>query len=108
MRGDGLAKRGALHAVVCRGLECRLRNAERLRGDADAAAVQSRHGDFEAWNSFSSNSMGVIEWFGCRAVRVVACVVACVAACVAVCDLSPGRPTERHPEPGQMLQKGSW
>ena len=56
--------------------------------------------------------MGVIEWFGCRAVRVVACVVACVAACVVACvvacDLSPGRPTERHPEPDQMLQKGSW
>ena len=49
MRCDGLAEGCALHAVVRRRLQRRLRDSKRLGSDADAPAVQRRHGDFEAW-----------------------------------------------------------
>ena len=46
--GDGLAERDALVGVADREIQRALRDAERLRRDADAAAVERGHGDGEA------------------------------------------------------------
>jgi hypothetical protein len=47
MRSDRFAKRCSLHAVVGRRLERRLRYAESLSRNANAAAIKRRHCDFK-------------------------------------------------------------
>mmetsp|Transcript_16049 Transcript_16049/g.53940 ORF Transcript_16049/g.53940 Transcript_16049/m.53940 type:complete len:264 (+) Transcript_16049:271-1062(+) len=46
--GDGRAEGLALHGIFCGHLEGRLGDAQRLRGDADAPAVEGGHSDLEA------------------------------------------------------------
>ena len=48
MLGDRLAERVPLLCVFARDVVGRLRDPERLRGDADAAAVERVHRDVEA------------------------------------------------------------
>ena len=48
LEADRLAELDALLGVIDRRFVCALRDAERLRRDADAAAVQRRHRDLEA------------------------------------------------------------
>ena len=48
-QGDGLAELDAVLGVGDGLLHSALGDAQALRGDADTAAVQSLHGDLEAW-----------------------------------------------------------
>ncbi len=59
MRSNWFAERRPLHAVVGGRLQRCLSNTECLSGDADAPAVKSRHGYFEACES--SSVVGAVE-----------------------------------------------